>query len=258
MNPTERRIVFISGLHRSGTSVLHRLLAAHPQVSGFHDTGAPEDEGQHLQSVYPPAKPFGGPGRFGFDPRSHMDETHPLATPENAERIFAEWSRHWRADATVLVEKSPPNLVRTRFLQALFPTASFITLLRHPVAVTCATEKWRPKDGIDRLLEHWVVCHERFEADRPHLHRSTVVRYEELVTDPERVLAELFRFVGVEPVPAGEPVHSRINGKYFERWEELRRGFFSRSRLRRATERFEDRVRAFGYSLHEPEQGRAA
>ena len=49
--------VFVGGLHRSGTSLLARSLEAHPSVSGFRDTGVPEDEGQHLQSVYPAGSP---------------------------------------------------------------------------------------------------------------------------------------------------------------------------------------------------------
>ena len=51
----EHRFVFLAGLHRSGTTLLARLLAAHPEVSGFSGTGAPADEGQLLQSVYPAA-----------------------------------------------------------------------------------------------------------------------------------------------------------------------------------------------------------
>lgn len=51
----------LGGLHRSGTTLLFRMLREHPEISGFANNpdanewlGA-EDEGQYLQSVYPPA-----------------------------------------------------------------------------------------------------------------------------------------------------------------------------------------------------------
>ena len=56
------QFLFLGGLHKSGTSVLHRLLRAHPETSGFSNTGVPQDEGQLIQSVYPPAWMHGGPG----------------------------------------------------------------------------------------------------------------------------------------------------------------------------------------------------
>lgn len=59
-------LVFIGGPHRSGTSLLHRLIATHPDASAFSQTSVSEDEGQHLQSVYRPAKEHGGPGKFAF------------------------------------------------------------------------------------------------------------------------------------------------------------------------------------------------
>jgi len=76
----EHRLVFLAGLHRSGTTLLARLLAAHPEISGFSETGVPADEGQHLQGVYPAAREYGGPGRFGFAPESHVTETSPLVS----------------------------------------------------------------------------------------------------------------------------------------------------------------------------------
>ena len=253
MQPTDRRIVFIGGLHRSGTSLLHRAVGAHPSISFFKDTGAKEDEGQLLQSVYPPASRYGGPGRFGFHPDAYMDESHALATAANAERLLAEWSRYWNMEAPLLVEKSPPNLIHTRFLQALFPNCFFIILLRHPVAVACATEKWAPREGLGRLLEHWVICHEAFEADRPHLRRVTTVRYEDLVSSPGVVLERLWDFLELEPIPVEEPVRTGINDKYFRQWLRRRRGLFSRWSIRRAVDRLESRVQPFGYSLREPE-----
>src|SRR5262245_57774566 len=86
------RLVVVAGLHRSGTTPLARLLSAHPEVSGFADTGVKEDEGQHLQDVYPSARQYGGAGRFGMDPRSHLTESSPLVTPENAQRLLGQWA----------------------------------------------------------------------------------------------------------------------------------------------------------------------
>ena len=77
---TEQRLVFVGGLHRIGTTPLARCLAAHPQISGFEHTGVEEDEGQHLQTVYPPARAHGGPGRFALSAAAHLTETSPLLT----------------------------------------------------------------------------------------------------------------------------------------------------------------------------------
>ena len=134
-----KQLIFLCGLHRSGTSLLHEIIRSHPEVSGFENTGAPEDEGQHLQSVYQPAVSFGGPGRFAFDSGSRMDESHLLATDTSAKTIFDQWWSYFDMSCQYLVEKSPPNIIRSRFLQKLFPGSKFIFILRHPLAASLLT-----------------------------------------------------------------------------------------------------------------------
>ena len=247
-----QRLVFLAGLHRSGTTLLARLLAAHPEISGFSDTGVAEDEGQHLQTVYPAAKVYGGPGRFGFAPESHVTEASPLATEQNARTIFAEWSSQWDLSRPVLLEKSPPNLLKTRFLQALFPGSAFVVVLRHPIAVSLATAKWRRTRRYHRLVEHSLRCYELFEADRGRLERVHVIRYEDLVRQPEEVLGGIFAFLGLEPVPPAEPVEGGADERYFRQWRELQRDPRMRVYLTLASLWYERRARHFGYSLLRP------
>lgn len=245
-----RRLIFLAGLHRSGTSLLHRCLSDHPHISGFENTGAFEDEGQHLQTVYPPAYSFGGPGLFGFAEGAYLDERAPLATPENAHRLLSEWEPFWDTNKRMLVEKSPPNLIRTRFLQSLFPGSRFVVVLRHPIAVSYATQKWTPATvWIQTLLKHWLTCHERFERDRAHLDHVHVLRYEDFVASPERELNRIHRFLDLDPVPLQREVRPGVNDDYFAIWARRRRNPLTRPYTSYVVRKLGDRVARFGYSL---------
>jgi Sulfotransferase family len=240
-----KTFIFVGGLHRSGTSLLHDIMRRHPSISGFQNTGAPEDEGQHLQTVFPAASAFGGPGRFGFDERSFMDEKHPLASPSNARGLFEQWRAYWDFSRDYLIEKSPPNLVRTRFLQAMFPPSMFIMILRHPVTVSYATQKWSGT-SIPSLIEHWLLCHERFLADLPYLNKCFVFRYEDFVARPQELMDDVYRFVGTVSMPANRHVHKDLDKKYQEQWNRDHRTL-----LVQLQPSYEERANRFGYSLRD-------
>ncbi len=246
----DHKLVFLGGLHRSGTSILFRCLREHPAISGFENTRSPEDEGQHLQSVYPTALSNGGPGRFGFEAAAHLTETSPLASPESGRKLFGEWRPYWDLRKTHLLEKSPPNLLQTRFLQALFPDASFLMLLRHPVAVSYATRKWS-RTTLRSLIRHWLTCHEIFEEDRKHLSRVLVLKYEDFVREPDATLAGIYAFLGLEPRPTTLPISTGVNRKYFQRWNRSRDNLLLRRYIRGLVEQYETRVSRFGYSLED-------
>ncbi|HYY79107.1 MAG TPA: sulfotransferase [Actinomycetes bacterium] len=243
-------LVFVGGLHRSGTTPLARCLAAHPQVSGFAGTGVPEDEGQHLQSVYPPALAYGGPGRFARADAAHLTEASPLAAPDAGRRLFEAWRPWWDLSRPVLLEKSPPNLLASRFLQAAFPGARFVMVVRHPAVVSLSTWKWARRRTLGGLLDHWFRAHRLLEEDAPHLDHLHVVKYEHLVRDPDRTLAGVAGFLGLDgPVPAGSIDRERSAG-YERRWRELAAGGpLRRARFAALLRRYQAAAEHFGYSL---------
>ena len=242
------KFIFLCGLHRSGTTPLFRMLQAHPEISGFSDTGVPEDEGQHLQTVFPPASHFGGPGRFGLAPEAHLTEESLLVTESNQQKLFGEWSRYWNLEKSFLLEKSPPNLIRTRFLQALFPDSYFIVLLRHPIAACLATRKWA-SGSLESLFEHWLHCHMLFETDRTHLKRVHVLKYEDLIRDTNAELVRIYRLLGLPPHPASA-LNPAGNDPYFNAWRQMSVEPTG-SGVEQLVQRYEHQVRTYGYSLSE-------
>lgn len=64
-----------------------------------------------------------------------MTERDATVTVENRQQLFRDWARYWDLSQPVLVEKSPPHLIMSRYLQALFGTdrSYFPIILRHPL-----------------------------------------------------------------------------------------------------------------------------
>jgi sulfotransferase family protein len=253
---TSPRMVFLGGLHRSGTSLLFQLLRDHPAVSGFRDTGVPEDEGQHLQQVYPPASAFGGEGRFGFAAGAHLTELSAHDARAAAAELMSQWGPHWDLSAAVLVEKSPPNLIRMRYLQSLFPDASFIVITRHPLEVALAQRKRVGSQPLWSLLRHWFVCHDTMTADASGIRHFLLVRYEDLLHRPDRTLADVLRFLGLPPAADGDhpsraadQVSGAASDRYRAEWRRRLRNPAYSPYARMIVRHFEDDARRYGYSM---------
>jgi hypothetical protein len=217
---------FIGGLHRSGTTLIARVLGQHPMIASLTGTGVPEDEGQHLQSVYAPAERHGGWGRFAYRDRAHLTESSPLVSPESAARMEAAWVPYWSdPDAPIRLEKSPPNLVQLRFLQALWPDASFLVVIRHPVAVTLATRKQmkRSRNPVRRfspdirVLRHWERAYSIAQSDLEQV-GATVVRYEDFVADPGAESDRIFAAMGLGSFAVDAKIDPDANSRYLNAW----------------------------------------
>ncbi len=248
----DNEFIFIAGLHRSGTSVLHEIIRSHKEITGFHNTGVPEDEGQHLQSVYKPASAFGGPGRFAFNPKAYMDDSHPLATQANRRTIINQWGKYLDFSCKYIVEKSPPNLIRTRFIQKIFPNSRFIVIFRHPVAISYATKKWT-FNPIIRLIDHAIYAYETFLKDMPYLQSVYILRYEDFVRNPQNKINEIFDYLGLSPVKIERSISPNINEKYFSMWEKDRNKLLNKILwgIGGKLKKYEARANRLGYSLYD-------
>jgi hypothetical protein len=246
----DRRILFVVGMHRSGTTLLTDLIGNHPDVSGFHAPGlARMNEGQYLQSVMraPGGGVLDGVASMGLRRRNHLTERSPLATPRNAARLWSEWSGHWDLDRACLLEKSPGNLVKTRLLRWFFPQARFVLITRHPVAQAMAVSKWAANRPRLQLIANWAAAHATFARDTRDIavHR---VSYEGLCADPETVLAGVLDHAGLAPAALVDRPLRDSNARYIDAWHDVAdRAMGAEARLTRAL--FGRSAARWGYAL---------
>ena len=245
------KYLFVCGLHRSGTTVLARCIGKLRDCTSFENTGVLMDEGQYLQNVYPVDDAYGGPGRFGFSIGAHLTENSSLLTAANISKLRASWDAHWDQSKPVRVEKTPSNLLMTRFLQAAFPNSYFVVIKRHPVAVSLATQRWC-LTPLHRLFEHWMLCHEIFDQDKAFLRHVYELTYENFVSDPQKHLKQIADFIGIDFVGAPEQrVDKRCNAKYLDRWAQMLSSSPLSAYYFRLARMYEDGFAAHGYSVTE-------
>ena len=196
--PTPEKWVFLVGCYNSGTTLLHDLLAEHS------DVGSMPDEGQFLTDQLAVPRDVGLRRLWALEPQVFcLDESS--AARIDVDRLKRQWGASFN-DATrrVLLEKTPTNAARTRWLQAHFSGAVFIGIIRDGRAVA---EGIRRKTGhpLDLTARQWARSNEIMLRDFAYLQRSRLVRYEDLSAEPANIVDDLLRFVDLPPLSICEP-----------------------------------------------------
>jgi O-antigen/teichoic acid export membrane protein len=243
------RLVFVGGVRRSGASRVTSMLGYHKLVSTIRVNGSPSVEDELLQQVFDTAAAHGGPDKWAFSREMHLTDASPVCTPASAEKLWQSWGPHWDLSKQVLVERSAPNLLRARFLQGVFPGASFIMVMRHPIAVAEAGGKGPAASRLARV-EHWVTAYETMNEDLPHLDRVLIVRYEDLVAHAEREYRRMLEFLELPWAPSVVDLGLGGNEPYYQSWTSG--SVIARISSHRAAREYGDRVGHFDYLLRPP------
>lgn len=190
------RPIFVFGCPNSGTTVLWEALKSHPELSG------PEVEDQDIAGMPDSMRHHLGKATFRLWAHPKFGLAYYVSGKDYNEddaRKLRVIYRQSLLPKTRLVVKSPAHTLRARLIQAYFPDAYFVAIVRNGYAVTEGIVRKRKHDPdrpqfkgltttIEEASEQWfranvvVVSHQKF------LRRYLIVRYEDLVEEPECTL----------------------------------------------------------------------
>lgn len=210
--PNPRQWLFLVGCYNSGTTLLAQLLSRHPEISGL------PTEGHFITDQFTKDYDLGLPRMWAG--REELFRMTEMDTGPDPVRIKKEWGMRLDRSKPVLMEKSPPNTPRTRWLQAHFQPAYFVAIVRNGYAVAEGiTRKADPKHlrdswPIEQSAWQWVRSNQVLLEDAPHLTHLLWVKYEDLTRDPLTELNRICEFMGISPFPnfdqgAAFSVHER-------------------------------------------------
>lgn len=191
--PRPQKWLFLVGCYNSGTTLLSSLLARHPDISAL------PTEGHFITDQFPKDYELGLPRMW-----SGREELFRLTEDDDGPdpvRVKKEWGMRLDLSKPVLLEKSPPNTIRTRWLNRHFGPAYFVAIVRNGYAVAEGiSRKADPKhlrDGwpIEQCAYQWLRSIEVLEEDSPRLQNFMWVKYEDLAHDPLREINKIADFV---------------------------------------------------------------
>ena len=208
--------VFVVGCPRSGTTLLQQLLSRHPDLVVAPEThfvrrflleadrygDLHQDAAMHRLLDDVVAMPELVEMRVDPD----LLRARCLAGPRSADAVFATLLRCFGEawGAPVVGEKTPNHVLYLRRLEQVFPDARFVHIVRDPRAVVAS---WRHVPwstgsvaGDTRVWRRYVAAARRQPPRHAPLHQ---LRYEDLVAEPERVVAGLVARLGLARHPTG-------------------------------------------------------
>jgi len=215
-------VVFLVGCPRSGTTLLHRLADAHPELAIVHETlwipafyerriGLTPD-GDVTPALLPRLVEHRRFGKLGIDGAALEGLLEALAPVSYTRFVSALFDAYGRDRGKALVGDKSPGYVRSiPVLHELWPRARFVHLIRDGRDVCLSAVSWKKADRV--FAEHGTWPEEPVATAALWWERSVrlgreagralpagiyhELRYERLVADPERECRALCAFLGL-------------------------------------------------------------
>jgi len=193
--------IFVVGCPRSGTTILRWSLDSHPRISA-----GPEESALYYLSKADNAKARERREGYGVGEDSWHAMVRDLV--DGLMRPYAE-----NQGKTRWALKHPELCFSIPFLDKIFPDCQVIHIVRDPSDVVASCQGLFGRSLTDRYAKLWDKSVRTAERDGPKLgpDRFKTVRYEDLVTEPEKQVREVIEWLGEPWSEEALWVHARTH-----------------------------------------------
>lgn len=108
--------------------------------------------------------------------------------------IKSAWEEVWNLKKPILLEKSPPNLMRAFEIQEAFSPSNFIVTIRDPYAF-CEGYTRRQKTSYGESASSWATWAGFQRRNIEELERSLFFTYESFTEHPEHISNKILQFI---------------------------------------------------------------
>jgi hypothetical protein len=196
--------IFIIGAMGTGTTLLRLVLDSHPRIAIPQETGFMRAERAHRFI------PFKWSGRRWYRRMGWTEKEFDALLGDFYDTVFRRYAeQHGKVRWG---EKTPLHTWHIDDMIRLFPDAVFVGIVRHPGgSVASNMNRW--KHPLGKAAFHYAryVTELARQASRRR-RRFVVVRYEELLLQPEAVMRELLEWLG-EPWSDHVLDHHSVQGR---------------------------------------------
>jgi Sulfotransferase family len=177
------RPIFIVGPMGTGTTLLRLMLDSHPHIAIPPETGFMRAYNAH-QFI-----PFKWTGRNWAKRMGWSREELDAELADFYDRIFMRYAREHGKERWG--EKTPLHTWHVDDMARIYPDAQFIVMMRHPGgSVSSNMRRWEMHFG--KAAGHYKrYAREAIRQAAAHADRFVLLRYEELVLQPEALMREL-------------------------------------------------------------------
>jgi hypothetical protein len=199
---SQRRLIFVGGSPRSGTTLVQNMLDSHPLI-----LGGPEF--LHLQHIVDLRRRLHSSITKGWIDIICTREDVDSYLIELIEKLFLHLADKHQCE--FYSEKSPENILVFSKLIELFPKAHFIQVIRDPRAIVTSMQQVKKRAvnkglkppaftaNIATRLAYVKKCFDAgFTATKNAPGKVLTVAYEHLLMNPEREIKKICKFLGIE------------------------------------------------------------